>query len=452
MKKTILFLGLCVALCSACSPGKGDWVNLFNGKNLQGWELVNGSASFEARKGVIVGTAVLDSPNSFLAYEKEYGDFILEYEFKVDPDFNSGVQFRSHMDPKRNNRVYGYQIEIDPSDRGWSAGIYDEARHGWLYTAQTNPQLRTAFKAGEWNKVRLEAIGNSLRTWINGIPAANVLADYDRSGLILLQVHSIGKNQDQVGKTVQWRKIRLTEEVEKYATPYHGEIPQKNKIDNTISELEASQGWQLLWDGATSQGWRSAKAPDFPAKGWVMENGELIVLPSDGAESANGGDIITVAQYTNFELSVDFKITKGANSGIKYFVQPDLNKGAGSAIGCEFQILDDHNHPDAKLGKDGNRQCGALYDLIPIAKGNNPFRGGFYNTARVIVKGNHVEHWMNDVKLLEYERNNEEWTQLVAGSKYKVWPNFGNFAQGHILLQDHGDRVSFKNVKIKILD
>ena len=189
---------------------------------------------------------------------------------------------------------------------------------------------------------------------------------------------------------------------------------------------------------------------NFPANGWKIENGTLKVLKSTGGESTNGGDIVTTRKYKNFELSVDFMITKGANSGIKYFVDTELNKGAGSSIGCEFQILDDDNHPDAKLGVKGNRKLGSLYDLIPAPE-NKPFRGGFYNNARIVVKGNKVEHYLNDIKIIEYERNTQIFNALVNYSKYGVWPNFGNDAEGYLLLQDHGDEVSFKNIKIKEL-
>jgi len=221
--------------------------------------------------------------------------------------------------------------------------------------------------------------------------------------------------------------------------------------DNELSAKEVKDGWTLLWDGKTSEGWRGAKLDVFPDKGWVIENGVLKVLANDGSESTNGGDIVTVRQYTDFILSVDFHITPGANSGIKYFVQTDLNRGAGSAIGCEFQILDDELHPDAKLGVNGNRTVSSLYDLIPAKKETAGFDKHKWNNARVIVQGDHVEHWLNGVKVVEYERNCQTFDALVAYSKYKVWPNFGNFKSGHILLQDHGDEVWFKNIKIKEL-
>ena len=221
--------------------------------------------------------------------------------------------------------------------------------------------------------------------------------------------------------------------------------------DNTLSQKEIEDGWKLLWDGKTTDGWRGAKIAIFPAKGWDIQNGILRVEPGNGGESANGGDIVTTRTYKNFILKVDFKITKGANSGIKYFVDPDMNKGEGSAIGCEYQILDDKNHPDAKLGVKGNRQLGSLYDLIPPDRSDPNYRfdeTGF-NTAMIIVNGNRVQHYLNGVKILEYVRNTPGFNALVAYSKYKDWPNFGNAAEGNILLQDHGNEVFFKNIKIK---
>lgn len=208
----------------------------------------------------------------------------------------------------------------------------------------------------------------------------------------------------------------------------------------------------MLWDGFSTKGWKGAFRTDFPEKGWRIENGELIVLKNDGGESTNGGDIITLEYYDNFELKVDFKLTSGANSGIKYFVDPEYLVPKGSAKGLEFQLLDDDKHPDAKLGRDGNRTVGSLYDLI-AAPTNKPIKPiGEWNTAYIISKNKKVEHWLNGVKLLEYERGSEEFNKLIQISKYKDIPNFGLKSKGPILLQDHGDEVHFKNIKIKILN
>ncbi len=220
--------------------------------------------------------------------------------------------------------------------------------------------------------------------------------------------------------------------------------------DNTLTKAEIKDGWKLLWDGKTTEGWISAKGDAFPDKGWHIADGMLVVEDGGGGEAANGGDIITVKEYKNFILTVDFKITEGANSGIKYFVQTDL-ESSGSSIGCEFQILDDIRHPDAKLGVNGNRTLGSLYDLIRADKEEAGFDINKFNTAKVIVDGNHVEHWLNGVKIVSYDRNNQMFNALVQCSKYKIYPGFGNFEKGHILIQDHGHEVFFKNIKIKEL-
>lgn len=452
MKKNILMLIAVFMILASCKQQGPEWKDLFNGKNLDGWVKLNGTAEYRVEDDMIVGVSEMNTPNTFLATTETYGDFILEFDFKVDDGLNSGVQFRSLSLPEYNNgRVHGYQFEIDPSDRSWTGGVYDEARRGWIYPMNYSPEGENAFKKGEWNSARIEAIGNSIRTWVNGVECANLLDNTTTEGFIALQVHSIN-NEELAGKTVSWRNIRiLTDNLEQYKTPVNSNVKQLNQIANTISELEASEGWELLWDGKTTNGWRGAKLDEFPEKGWVIEDGILKVLKGDGGESTNGGDIVTTKPYKNFMLKVDFRITEGANSGIKYFVDTNLNKGEGSAIGCEFQILDDRNHPDAKLGINGNRTLGSLYDLI-AAPEDKPFRSGFFNTAMVVVQGNHVEHWLNGVKIVEYERNTEEWNALVQTSKYKDWPNFGNAEEGLLLLQDHGDEVWFQNIKIKVLE
>lgn len=447
MKRIIIMAA--AALMTLSASAQSTWEPLFNGRSLSGWKKIGGQAVYKVEDGAIVGVSTPYTDNTFLRTAKEYGDFILEFSFKVDPGVNSGVQLRSHsLKEVDNGRVHGYQFEIFGNTTG---GIYDEARRGWLYNLDKNPEAKTAFKPSDWNKVRVEAKGNSLRTWLNGVPTTDIIDDMDASGFIALQVHGIGNDKDLAGKTVRWKDIRIqTKDIDSELTPQQNQIPQQNAIVNTISQREAAEGWKLLWDGKTTNGWRGAKLDKFPDNGWVIKDGKLCVMKAGGGESTNGGDIVTTRTYKDFELVVDFFITPGANSGVKYFVDPDMNKGEGSAIGCEFQVLDDLRHPDAKLGVRGNRTLGSLYDLMP-APDNKPFRWGEFNRARIIVKGNHVEHWLNDVKILEYERNNDMWTALVNYSKYRDWPNFGNSATGHILLQDHGDEVHFQNIKIKEL-
>lgn len=220
--------------------------------------------------------------------------------------------------------------------------------------------------------------------------------------------------------------------------------------DNTLTPKDVKQGWKLLFDGKTMNGWRGAYLDSLPTKGWEVKDGVLIVEPSAGAEAANGGDIVTIDEYSSFDLTVDFKLTEGANSGIKYFVTEQQPKTPGSAIGLEYQILDDAKHPDAKLGINGNRTLASLYDLIP-AQGKQPNAIGEWNHARILVKGKHVEHWLNGKKVLVYERGGKIFLQHKAESKFKDRAGFGEATSGHILLQDHGNQVFYRNIKIRVL-
>jgi len=230
-----------------------------------------------------------------------------------------------------------------------------------------------------------------------------------------------------------------------------GSVGAAEQAPNTLTKQEIKDGWKLLFDGKTTNGWRGAKLDKFPEFGWSFENGELTVLESGGAESRHGGDIVTVDQYGNFELSVDFKLTSGANSGIKYFVVNIEPNRPGSAIGLEYQVLDDARHPDAKAGISGNRTLGSLYDLIPASADKPAKPIGEWNQARIVVDGKHVEHWLNGKKILEYERGSEAFLAHKAQSKFKNMPGFGETPQGHILLQDHGNRVSYRNIKIRVI-
>lgn len=461
MKKVKVVLFILIAAClSGCMSKEEPWQDLFNGKDFSGWKKLNGDAEYTIEDGVIVGTAQLNTPNTFLATEKEYGDFILEYEVWLDNRLNSGVQIRSLSKADvKNGRVHGYQVELDPSERAWAGGIYDEARRGWLYNLEYNPIAKKAYKNEEWNKFRVEALGNNIRVWVNGVQAVDLVDDLTTEGFIALQVHSIHQ-EEKAGAQVKFKNIRIiTENVKEYSSQIDLSVPQVSYLKNTLTEREIKEGWKLLWDGKTTNGWKGAKLDKFPEGGWSINDGELIVEDAGGHESTNGGDIVTKEKFSNFILDVDFKFTEGANSGIKYFVDTDLNKGPGSSIGCEFQILDDDKHPDAKMGVNGNRTLASLYDLIKadahqfVPTESTPKRVNKYgwNRARIISNDNYVAHYLNGIKVIEYERGTQMWRALVAYSKYKNWPNFGELPKGNILLQDHGDEVHFKNIKIKEL-
>ncbi len=449
--KGLLKTTVCALLIlNACTTGDG-WENLFNGKDLTGFNLLNGKAPFRFEDGVLIGTSVMNQPNSFLATEVDYGDFILEFDAWCDPSLNSGVQFRSESRPDyQNGRVHGYQCEMDPSDRAWSGGIYDEGRRGWLVTLQGHGLGQAAYKKDDWNHYRIEAFGDTIRIWLNGVNTAHLLDNMTLKGFIAFQVHSIGRNQAQEGKEIKWKNIRiLTKDIRKRLM--EGTlIPEVNRLPNRLSSYEIALGWKLLFNGRTSAGWRGAQKEAFPERGWKAGNGELSNVAS------GGGDIVTMEQFSAFELSVEFKFAQGANSGIKYFVT-EAPKQQG-AFGLEYQIIDDVNHPAARNPAtfDPRQRCAALYDLIrpQNVRLNGP---GIWNLAVIkVFPNNHVEHWLNGFKTVEYERGSEAFRELVknskfAGKEYNVLGRFGEAPQGHILLQDHGDAVSFRSIKIKAL-
>jgi hypothetical protein len=237
-------------------------------------------------------------------------------------------------------------------------------------------------------------------------------------------------------------------------------IPALTQAPNTLTKKEKSEGWKLLWDGKTTAGWQSLRngGSPFPTTGWVIKDGTLSVTDTGGAEGGDAGDIMTIQKYGNYELSVDFRTTVGANSGILYLIDlslPIYRNGLGAPVGYEYQILDDDVHPDAKRGKNGNRTVASLYDMIPAAGTSDhtkPIKPvGQWNTARIVVNGTHGEHWLNGVKVLEYDRASPEFRQIISEDKYSKFPTFAEMHNTQIDLQDHGFPVSFRNFKIREL-
>lgn len=447
MRKFQILLAFLLFVTTVSAKDKDGWQSLFNGKDLTGWHQLNGKAKYHVEKGEIVGTTVMNTPNSFLATDKDYGDFIFEVDLLVENEMNSGIQFRSISKPEINNgRVHGYQCEVDPSARAWSGGIYDEARRGWLYTNESNPVAKKAFKLGEWNHYRIECVGSSIRTWLNGVPVAYLMDDMTPSGLIALQVHGIGTAKDREGKEIRWKNIRIkTTDLKPTETP---DVVVVNLLPNNLSSAEQQQGWKLLFDGKSTNGWKAVGKDKFPAEGWKVEDGTLMSVANTPEKPVKSTDIVSDEKYSAFELQFEFNFAEGANSGVKYFTG-----NGGATVGLEYQVLDDKKHPDAKMGVVGNRTMGSLYDLIPAEKQERFTKpAGQWNIGRIVVyPDNRVEHWLNGVKVVEYVRGSAIFRALVARSKFASAEGFGMVKEAPILLQYHNDQVKFRSLKIKKL-
>jgi len=332
MKSLLIFAFIGITFLGNAQDG---WQPLFNGKDLSGWEKRGGEASYEAKDGMVIGTTK-GRYNTFLSTKKEYSDFILELELLVDPSMNSGIQIRSH----EGERVFGYQIEVDPAERAWSGGIYDESRRGWLYPLTYNPKARTAFKNGIWNEYRIEAIGTSIRVWVNGVFTAAMQDDKDASGFISLQVHGIGAN-DQPGKQIKWRNVKImTEGLEKEALG----LPE-NEFE--LNLLEADQT-PLFVDAEKGKTWNV-----FGLK--II--GKIMSEDTNGAYStiishtpANGGPPLHVHENEEevfYVLEGSFEFTFGdrkvtANKGAMVVLPKNLPhsfKNIGSTTGITLNTM-----------------------------------------------------------------------------------------------------------------
>jgi len=299
------FLILTTFFCVSVGQLVGEELKpIFNGTNLHGWNKVGG-AVFEVEDGVIIGKTG-DGGFGWLCAEKPYGDFILELEVNITSG-NSGVQIRSHLDPKKKgDKMVGYQIEVDPTARAWSGGLYEQGRRGWLQNLTNNPAARAAFKVGEWNRYRIECVGDSIKSWVNGVPAANYRDSMDLDGLIALQVHS-GKNCE-----VRFRNLRLQD------------------LGRHV--------WKPLWDGRTFDGWHT-----IGKGGWKIKDG--VICATHPKEEKEFGHLVSDKPFSDFTVRLAYKAVKG-NSGLYFRIE---EKGATGVSGFQAEI-------------DATKDAGGLYE------------------------------------------------------------------------------------------
>lgn len=388
------------------------WESLIKGNTLDGWVQRGGKAKYHVEDGAIVGTSVPGTPNSFLCSEREFGDFELELEFKVDPRLNSGIQIRSNSVPGyRNGVVHGYQVEIDPGERAWSAGIYDESRRGWLFPLKDNEAARNAFKQNEWNHTRIVAVGDSIKTWINGVVAADLTDSLTRIGFIGLQVHGTKQAEPM---QVRWRNIRV-------------------KDLGVLGVKPPPAAIVLLDESGDLSHWEHAGKPGSSIK-WRFKDGALEVEPRSGS-------IVTKRVFGDCRLHLEFNVDDNGKQG-----QANGNSGVYIQRRYEVQILNSAGQQPA------DNICGGIYKVKP-ADFNMARPAGQWQTYDITFR---APRWDAEGK-------------KVAGARITVYHNGTHIhddieiphktgggqpegaQDGALLLQDHGNRIRFRNIWIVAL-
>jgi hypothetical protein len=385
------------------------WQALFDGKSLDGWVRRGGEATYRVDGGCIVGTTAQNTPNTFLCTQREFADFALEYEFRIDPRANSGVQIRSNSVPGyRNGVVHGYQVEIDPTERAWTAGVYDESRRGWIADLRNNEAARRAFRQNEWNQVRVEVRGDSIKTWLNGTPAAELVDSLTRSGFIGLQVHASDSPQPL---EVRWRNLR----VQDFGDPSRTPPPAAIVLLDTSGDLS---------------NWEHADKPGSTVE-WVFADGALEVKPGSGS-------IVTRRPFGDCRVHLEFMVDDNSRQG-----QENGNSGVYLQRRYEVQILNSSGQEPA------DNICGAIYK-VKAADYNMARPAGQWQTYDITFRAPRRSPGgakRENARITVYHNGTRVHDNVeVPGSTGAGQPEAPGDAP--VLLQDHGNRVKFRNIWI----
>ncbi len=384
----------CATLLAGCEhqvkapQAESRWIDLIEGEALEGWTRVNGNAPYEIVDGTIRGTNVLESPNSFLASDETFSDFILEFESRSIGEANSGVQFRTELAPGTWSGVVGYQLDIDPSERQWTGGIYHEGVHVWRHAMARNPECQAAYEHEAWNTYRIEANGSVIATWVNGVPCAHMVGEHHTDGFIALQVHAIGQEEKYLGSFTEWRNMRILKTptqsdfwTSKRADLIEGWLPEK------VSALEMKNGWTSV---------------DFSSGTAVLE--------------INSG---------TFEVVLDVQMDDAANGHLDYAFG-----GPESECTGRYQIRNDVSLEDQDTK---SNLMGSLPDAIEATNLSEPGRpkriysDNRWNRIRLVVTQGRVQHWLNSVKVVEYSNCGDAEAGFMANTlRLDLVTNDGN--------------------------
>ena len=360
---------VCFVMLAGCQhlPRSADedprWIELFDGESLDGWRQVNGEAPYAVFEGAIRGTNVFDSPNSFLATNDVFSDFVLEFESRSIGDANSGVQFRTESAPGTWSGVVGYQLDIDPTERRWTGGIYHEGVHVWRHSMARNAACQAAYEHGAWNSYRIEAVGTVIATWVNGIPCAHMAGAHHATGFVALQVHAIGQADQYLGSYTEWRRLRILND------PLPRDLWRAERservegwLDDQISEIELERGWQAF---------------EF----------------SDGAASLDVGP-------DGFEIVFDVQVDDVAEGRLDYGFTH-----AGATCAGRYAILNDVSLAETRPASSLMGSFPAKFEATNLSEPGRPKRiyaDERWNRMRIVVTTDRVEHWLNSVKVVDY--------------------------------------------------
>lgn len=381
-------------LSSIPALAEEKWTPLLAGNDFTGWSQKGGKADYAISNGVVTGKSVLNTPNSFMCTDRNYGDFVLEYEFKVDERLNSGVQIRSNSLPEyHKGQVHGYQVEIDPDvkrGRLWSAGIYDEGRRGWLNPLDKpeHEAVRKALKPGDWNKVRVEATGPQLRTWLNDVSAADLVDSLTQTGFIGLQVHGVGAEKSHEGLAVEWRGLR-------------------------IQDLGHHE-WHPLMAGNSLKGFTPT-----PGGKWEMTGG--VLTGTSPASEPKHGILLSEKNYGDFCIRFQFRVTSG-NSGFYFRCEPVADAVAVAG----FQAEVDDKMDTGGIYETGGRGWVAQVDLAKIGDAKQPiYKPGEWGEMVVTTLGDRYVIHVNGQRTVDIHdpkgrREGRLGFQLHGGMEMKV--------------------------------
>ncbi|MDU0353385.1 family 16 glycoside hydrolase [Paraglaciecola aquimarina] len=362
------------------------WRSLITDNSLKTWQKIGGDADYQLQGDTIIGTSIQSAHSTYFTTGEIFSDFIFEVDVQAQAPLNSGVQFRSEkIQSKKGETVAGYQMEIDTAPRAWSGGIFDQGRRGWLYTLSRNENCRKEFKVDDWNTYRIEAVGQNIRTFINDVPCSNIVDDLSASGFIALQIHSAGG--DKVNKTVKWRAPKvLTTNIQAHLNK-PADIEQFSYINNQITAEQKAKGWQLFWDG------QSNSSPQQSGQ-WQVKNQ---ALTADAKQQNNSLTIPVTSHY--FELEFDVNSSDNADNGIHYL--RDKN-----GKGFEFQLS---SETTVEQTDNNNQAMGAIVGRVAPTNLTEPEGWKYlrinkgWNRVRLVVRGTQIEHWINNIKMVDYQ-------------------------------------------------